>query len=139
MRSSGPDEDPDYDPEQDDDAPKPKSSLRRDTNHLLRQEQIQLYKSTVLKEDREERMKLRHSLGKAEESPKKKKRVSFHDHPVLLGETSPSKRSPTKCKDLRPEPQLCNQDSEHDTRPKQEVSPSVALQNETRRSKSQET
>lgn len=66
MTSPGPDQEVE---------PKPKSSLQKDENHLLRQEQIQLYKSTVLKEERERRMKIRH--GKFDDSPKKKKRVSF--------------------------------------------------------------
>lgn len=67
MTSPGPDQEVE---------PKRKSSLQKDENHLLRQEQIQLYKSTVLKEERELRMKIRHGHN-LEESPKKKKRVSF--------------------------------------------------------------
>lgn len=57
-------------------GPRRKSSYQKDENHMLRQEQIQLYKSTVLKEARERRMKLRRG-GKLPELPKKKKRVSF--------------------------------------------------------------
>ncbi|SGZ52592.1 CIC11C00000004265 [Sungouiella intermedia] len=78
MTSPGPDQEVE---------PKPKSSLQKDENHLLRQEQIQLYKSTVLKEERERRMKIRH--GKFDESPKKKKRVSFE-----LSRESIEKRTP---------------------------------------------
>lgn len=65
------------DPDQDDESPRKKSSVQKDANHMLRQEQIQLYKSTVLKEQREQRMRVRHSQ-QPDESPKKKKRVSFH-------------------------------------------------------------
>lgn len=57
------------------DEPRKKSSLQKDENHLLRQEQILMYKATVLKEERANRMRLRHGIF--EESPKKKKRVSF--------------------------------------------------------------
>lgn len=67
MTSPGPDQEVE---------PKRKSSLQKDENHLLRQEQIQLYKTTVLKEQRELRMKVRQG-NNLEESPKKKKRVSF--------------------------------------------------------------
>lgn len=57
-------------------GPRRKSSYQKDENHMLRQEQIQLYKSTVLKEARDQRMKLRQG-GRLPELPKKKKRVSF--------------------------------------------------------------
>lgn len=56
---------------------KRKSPARKDDNHLLRQEQISTYKKKVLKEERQKRSQLRHS--KDEDSPRKKKRVSFHE------------------------------------------------------------
>lgn len=71
---------------------KRKSAIQKDTMSLLRQEQIQDYKRKVTKEDRERRYALRHGesahknnqsgssdglSSDGEQSPRKKKRVSF--------------------------------------------------------------
>lgn len=60
-------------------AIKKKSSGQKDENHNLRQEQIQAYRLKVTKEERARRSKLRRGeeLSSDNESPKKKKRVSF--------------------------------------------------------------
>lgn len=59
---------------------KRKSGARKDENQILRREQIDLYKSKILREDREKRYLARKGKDTSE-SPKKKKRVSFEDIP----------------------------------------------------------
>lgn len=58
---------------------KKKSSGQKEEIRLLRQEQIQAYRLTVTQEERAKRSKLRQGETRtsADESPKKKKRVSF--------------------------------------------------------------
>lgn len=59
---------------------KRKSGARKDENQILRREQIDLYKSKILREDREKRYLARNGKDSSE-SPKKKKRVSFENLP----------------------------------------------------------
>lgn len=59
---------------------KRKTGARKDENQILRREQIDLYKSKILREDREKRYLARNGKDTSE-SPKKKKRVSFEDPP----------------------------------------------------------
>lgn len=82
-----------------------------------------MYKSTVLKEEREQRMKLRHSQGTADESPKKKKRVSFHVAPqTLLDEKEKSvlvEEEDQKCgvdKKLQTSKQKTTDEGKHDSK-----------------------
>lgn len=63
---------------------KKKSGQRKDENQLLRKEQIETYKSKVLREDRERRLRVRNGQGLLE-SPKKKKCVTFVE-PVKLND-----------------------------------------------------
>lgn len=63
-----------------------KTPLQKDENHFLRQEQISSYRTAVLKEERERRLRLRHG---EEESPKKRKRVSFGTASESLPSKSP--------------------------------------------------
>lgn len=67
---------------------KKKTPTQKDNNASLRQEQISAYRKETIREERERRVKLRHlkdnlsdfdtaSSSENEQSPKKKKKVSF--------------------------------------------------------------
>lgn len=83
----------------DEQPPRRKTAAQRDEIRMLRQEQISLYKTAVLKEQRERRSRLRHGEP-VDESPQKKKRVGFDLGPRAQADE-------TESLDAAPEDAVC--------------------------------